>query len=392
MDNQTLAKYVAERLGAGVRAEELRQHLIMVGWSEEDAGAAIVKGLIDSGVPAPSRVQTGGGRLASTVEVILSVFSFILLGGVASALLVLLYQIVNRYFPDPLALGYGYSGVSTSAIHYSIAALIVGYPIYVFAVKSWFKRYREDEAKVESKLTKWLTYIVLLVAAVTIVGDLVTTLFYFLQGELSARFVLKALSVLAVFGSIFGFYFLERRRVQYRADIPKRTFDAFMYVFSAFVLVSIAIGFAAGGSPGTERKRGFDSTRSSDLSSLSSCIESYSYDKKTLPASLETLAESTQYSYCSGKTDPETGAPYEYRVVTPSVKTGNVTEGRYELCATFSLMADQSTVARDAYSSYNSTNKWYLHEAGRSCDTGTVTLDRGDTVFLPASPVAAPIK
>ena len=64
----------------------------------------------------------------------------------------------------------------------------------------------------------------LLVSAVTIVGDLVTAVFYFLQGEVTGRFFLKSLTIFVVAGIIFGFYFLERKKIQYRKNVPRKTF------------------------------------------------------------------------------------------------------------------------------------------------------------------------
>ena len=122
MENTTLTTFVAKKLREGTKADELKQQLLLVGWSEEEALQAVALGLMESGVPSPERIIGGQGRLASTVEVILNLFSFILLGGVATALMVLYYQIINHYFPDALAGGYGYSDVSSSTIHYAIAA------------------------------------------------------------------------------------------------------------------------------------------------------------------------------------------------------------------------------------------------------------------------------
>lgn len=384
MENSKLTAFVAQKLAEGTKADELKQQLVLVGWSEEEALQAISLGLVDNGVPSPLRIMSGQGRLSSTVEVIINLFSFILLGGVATALMVLYYQIINHYFPDALAGGYGYSDVSSSTIHYSIAALIVGFPIYYVSINMWFKRYREDDAKTESKLTKWLTYLVLLVAAVTIVGDLVTALFYFLQGEVTMRFFLKALVILGVFGMIFGFYFLERKKVQYKKDIPRRTFQMYGYTVSIFVVIGIIFGFIAGGSPKTERMRGFDVTRAQDLNSLANCIASYGTDRKSLPATLESLSESTQYSYCGGKSDPETGKAYGYHILTASEKINGVTQGKFELCAMFSLSATKESVTRDVYSSY--ADKWSIHPMGESCDSEVVTLDRADMRLLPTSP------
>ena len=60
--------------------------------------------------------------------------------------------------------------------------------------------------KLESGIRKWLTYIALLIAAGTVIGDLITFLTFFLQGELTTRFVLKVLTVVAIAGSIFWYY------------------------------------------------------------------------------------------------------------------------------------------------------------------------------------------
>jgi hypothetical protein len=151
------------------------------------------------------------------------------------------------------------------------------------------------------------------------------------------------------------------------------------------------LGFAAGGSPATERKRGFDDTRAQNLSQIASCISSYGYDKKALPVSLDALKESTQYTYCGDLTDPETGVPYTYHITTASEKIGDVTQGKFELCANVALESTKETIARTGYTSAN--DKWSLHPAGNSCDTEVVTLDRIESKnFIALPPVAVPVK
>lgn len=378
MNTLNLTTYVATELKSGRSAEEIKQNLLLVGWSEEDAGEALVAGLVESGIPAPDRVSGGRGRLASTVEVILSLFSFILLGVTVSALAVLYYQVINHYFPDPLMVGYGYSDASAGAINYSIAALIIAFPLYVATMRLWFRRYREDEAKIESKLTKWLTYLVLLIAAITIVGDLVTAVFYFLQGEITARFSLKALTILLISGTVFGFYYLERRKVQYKNDVPRKTFKMFGWSVLVLVCIAMIFGVLTTGSPSTQRMRGLDNTRAEHLNTIASCISSYAAQHKALPASLDTLNLTTEYAYCANLRDPETGAPYTYNIITKEEQK-KVNEGTFELCANFALETTDKTLARDSYS-YGTANKWAIHPAGESCDVETVTLDRIPTV------------
>lgn len=395
---ENLHTYTVSELKSGKSTDAVRANLLAVGWSQDEANQALAEALIATGVPTPERGHRVGA-LSSTVEVVLNFFSFILLGIVATALGTLYYQIINYFFPDPLLIRYGYTDNSSSAMHYSIAALVVAFPLYASSVRLWFKRFREDEDKVESKLTKWLTYLVLLITAVTIVGDLIVTVYYFLQGEVSARFFFKALTILVIAGSIFGFYFLERKKIQYKNPITRQTFRSIGTGVTALVLVGVILGFSVSGSPKTERMRGLDAQRSSDLSSIANCVSGFSYERKRLPESLAELGKSSNFSYCMSNTsDPETGVPYSYRVTTPIQKVGTVTEGEFELCATFALPASGDmkggTGASLPLDPYAVTSKWSTHGAGLECDTETVVLDRGDTSIptTPAPIMSAPLE
>lgn len=368
--------FVAGRLSKGIPQSEVRQNLMTVGWSEDDADAAIAEALRTLGAPMPATKGAGARKSASTLDVVLNFFSFILLAAVATALGVLYFQIVNRWFPDPLSTRTGVGYFSRGAIQYAIAALIVAFPLLVLTLRYWFGRYETAVERAESKLTKWLTYLVLLVTSVTIVGDLITALNYFLRGELSMRFFLKALTILVIAGVIFAFYALERRKVQFGADIARTTFRRFGWAVGALVIFGVVLGFLASGSPLSERKRTFDMTRAQDLSAIAGCVANFAADRGRIPESLEELTGTTQYQYCtSNLADPETGTPYTYRVVEAERPAGNVTEASFDLCATFSLEGTKDDVAASMpYYSGMEPSKWYIHPAGVACDTEVVVL------------------
>ena len=195
MDTQSLVDYTLGRIRAGVAKAELKEELSALGWTEDEMEAAYREAVIALGAPVPNTGNRATlSRKASTVDVVINFFSFILLGIIATALGTLFFGIINRYFPDALDAANWYSATqTTSSIHYSIAALLIGFPLYYFAMRLWFRKFREDEGRTESKLSKWLTYLVLLVAAVTVVGDLIAIVFAMLQGEITTRFFLKAL-------------------------------------------------------------------------------------------------------------------------------------------------------------------------------------------------------
>ena len=71
---------------------------------------------------------------------------------------------------------------------------------------------KKDPEKRSSKVRKWLTYITLFIAAGIIIGDLITVVTGLLAGELTMRFILKALIVLVIAATIFGYYLWSLRQ------------------------------------------------------------------------------------------------------------------------------------------------------------------------------------
>lgn len=371
----TLLSYITEKLKTGKTKSEIKEHLSAVGWQDDDIDTAFAKALIENGVPIP---ETGGAqglyaKRSSAVEVVIGLFAFILLGVVATAFGVLYFNVITMLFPDS-AREYSFWQIDRvrNAIHYSMAALIVGFPLYVLAIRTWFRRFREEEGKVESNLTKWITYLVLLVASVVVLGDAITVLYTFLQGEISVRFFLKALTILIIAGVTFWFYYLERKKIQYRKDIPRRTFIQIGWGVFVLGVLGIVLGFATAGTPGTERARTFDDQRASDLSSLSRCITQYAKTYQQLPERLSDLKMQSDLSYCATLYDPETGSEYGYTVTAPLADVGNgVFSGAFELCGTF------------AYSTLDTqgVSKWYRHPSGTHCEIEGVNVQLPQSIL-----------
>ena len=372
METSSLGGYVAERMRGGSSKTDIREELLAVGWSEEETDAAYRDGVIMLGVPLPIEgTRPTLVRKSSTVDIVINFFSFILLGIIATALGTLFFSIIEQSFPDRLSVNpYADVSAAVSGIHYAIAALLIGFPLYAGALFIWFRTFREDEGRTESRLSQWLTYIVLLAASVTLVGDLIAVVFTFLQGEITWRFFFKALTVFGIAGLIFGFYFFERRKIQYHRDIPRKTFQIFGWSVAGIVSVGILLGFFVGGSPNTARKQGFDVRRANDLSTLAGCIQGYAGDFGALPDSIDVLKRSSAYAYCADfMRDPETGETYRYRVVASSRVEGESRVGEFELCADFLLASSGASEM-----AYSAPFPWSEHNAGRACDMVTAQL------------------
>ncbi|MEK7465427.1 MAG: DUF5671 domain-containing protein [Patescibacteria group bacterium] len=147
---------------------------------------------------------------ASPKDVFLHLLGIITLYASAGSLISLFFAYINLGMPDALEGLRTYQAESArNAIRFSISALIVVFPAYLFTMRYLGKQYVRETWKRELRIRKWLVYFTLFVAALILIGDVVSLVYNFLGGELTTRFVLKVFSVFCVVGAIFVYYFWD---------------------------------------------------------------------------------------------------------------------------------------------------------------------------------------
>lgn len=197
--------FVKEALSKNVPRAKIQDVLLKAGWKPEEIRNALgAFADADLPVPVPKRKPYLSAR-----EAFLYLLMFLTLYWSAWSFGQLLFQFINRAYPDPLQ--YGAHDASFQTIRMDTASIIIAFP--VFLCVSWLvaKAMKKDPDKRASKIRKWLTYLTLFIAAGIIIGDLTALVFNALGGELTARFVLKVVTVGAIASSIFGYYLYELR-------------------------------------------------------------------------------------------------------------------------------------------------------------------------------------
>ena len=131
-------------------------------------------------------------------DVFLHLLAIIALYASATAFLVMIFQYINVLIPDPLLRDSYQLQSYFSGIRWSIASLIVIFPVYVWA--GWYldKLYSAEPGKRNLRIRKWLLNFTVFAAALIIIGDRVSLIYTFLGGDLTTRFVLKITAVLFV--------------------------------------------------------------------------------------------------------------------------------------------------------------------------------------------------
>lgn len=229
----------------------------------------------------------------------------------------ILWQALNKWLPDALEMQYGYSSFSNGVIQFAIASFIVSFPVFLLTTISLKKMYSVYRESATSKLRRYLTYITLFFGSMILIGDVIAIVTTFLQGELTARFLLKALSILVVVGGAWLYYYIEIKKVEDGKDLViNKPLITGVSIAAVAVLV---LGFLVNGTPASVRAQRFDQMRINDLQQLQYSVTYYFQAKQMLPNTLNDLNATL--------VDPETKlAVYEYRKIDAT---------KFELCGKF---------------------------------------------------------
>ena len=262
----------------------------------------------------------------------------------------LIWQFINNFFPDTLN---NFYGDPSSLIRFNLSALIIVFPVFILV--SWYlnRIYRREAVVRDSKIRKWLIYFTLFITSLIIIGDLIFVLNTFLGGEITTRFILKALSIILVSGSILGYYLDDVRH-----DAPTKLSKPFALGSIVLVLAVVIGAFFMVGSPNSARLDRFDQQRISDLTGVQWEIVNYWQSKEKLPTSLDNLKDNI--SGYTVPSDPERKTEsYEYRII-------NATNLSFELCATFNFQSNNDQTGM-YYPEKSGISQNWNHPAGRYC-------------------------
>ncbi len=270
----------------------------------------------------------------------------------------MIWQYINVGFPDALNQAYGAYDIVLN----SISSLVVVWPVLILV--SWMigKDLRSHKEKQHMWVRKWLTYLTLFIASITIIIDLISLLNTFLSGEITMRFVLKVLTILLVAIAVLGYYLWDLKRdVSVKTKITKSVAIA----TSAIILISIISGFFIVGSPTYQRNIRLDNQRVSDLQNIQYQIINYWTQKGKIPTTIADLQD--PISGFIAPLDPLSKTPYTYNV------KGDRT---FELCATFVEASNNETnsgVMRPMmYPEKTGISDVWTHNAGTVCFERTI--------------------
>jgi hypothetical protein len=301
-------------------------------------------------LPVPLPPDVGSAR-----DAFLYLLTFAAFFTTAISVILLTFRYINFLMPDPALEAYRYEQeYAASSIRWGLAAVLVAFPLFALLWRFLLRELQRHPEKAASGTRRWLTYLTLLVAGITIASDVITLVYYLLEGELSARFLLKALAVFVVAGLAFS-YFLLSLRMPPPAVTTRRMHLGFAGAAGALVLAVLVGGFVIAGTPMTARLEQWDERKLEDLQTIRTEIGYIVLEpgesggqpriKRGLPKTLDEVVQLAEYSRPQIR-DPQTGDAYEYEVID---------ETHFRLCTMFNLPRDKTYEV------------FWNHPAGRHC-------------------------
>ncbi len=304
----------------------------------------------------------------------LYMFSLVALLFVAIGTGQVFFQAINKFISDFITPNA--NSFNSDLLKFAISALIIAIPLYYITMYFLEKNLRNGGLDKDSAIRRWLIYFILFVSSVVMIVWLMITIGSFLNGELTTKFILKAVTAVVLAGIIFSFYLYDIRRDK----IKDKNLIIRIYFYATLVITvgALIFSFFFVESPTQARARIHDSTMLDQFTQIDSAISTYYTKNSKMPTSLDQLIQDAPYLSMSNFKDPLSGKPFDYKKIDDS---------NYQLCATF--MTDNHDANNQL--TYTYADRW-PHAIGYQClKQNGVSFDQSGNAPK-AIPVPAPVK
>ncbi len=280
---------------------------------------------------------------------------------------IIVFQIINKNIIDVLETFRG--RYESGALKFAISAIIISAPIYYVMVAQINKNLFKGFLGKDSGVRKWLTYLILFISSLVMTGWLIATIYSFLDGELTTKFILKALTAIIISAIIFTYYFYDIKRENV-VGVKDNIIRIYFYGSLVLVIAILISAFVFVESPTQTRNIKHDNNIIEKFSKIDNAINSHYNQKEKLPDNLDILISGLTYLRTEDLEDSATKKKFDYKIVDDKT---------YELCATF-LMSSSDAEAQGLHRYYNKT---WEYDKGYQCLEQEVRADKVNVITAP---------
>ncbi|TCM84617.1 DUF5671 domain-containing protein [Rhodovulum steppense] len=196
---EQLSQFVAEALAAGRSRAEIAAALRAAGWTETETAEALGAWAEGDFLPPVPRPRP----YLSAREAFVYGLMFLALAMTTWHVTALGFRLIDRWIPsltDPAT----YS--SADAIRWSIASLVVFFPLFLILNERTARAARRNQGLRRSAARRWFGHLTLFLATLALLGDLIAVIYAALGGDLTLRFLAKAGLVAVTAGIVLAYF------------------------------------------------------------------------------------------------------------------------------------------------------------------------------------------
>jgi hypothetical protein len=203
--NESLARFIDHARQKDMDHATVFLLLRPFGWKEREI--AEVFAARELGVQIPERAGIGSPR-----DAFFHLLGFTALYAWVISLIFLLFAYIDFAFPDSATRTSTYAmEQALTSIRVSLATLVVSYPLFLLVWSFLLRQVRMFPEKAVSGARRWLSFMSLFVGAVTILANVITVVYFLVEGDLTVRFLLKVAVLLLITGAMLVYLALTLR-------------------------------------------------------------------------------------------------------------------------------------------------------------------------------------
>lgn len=227
--NEELIRFVDHARDKGLDHATIRQLLLSAGWKDNDIAEIVCKRDLAMPLPKPPTVvsSTRPRRRSGSVwprrarDAFFHLLTFGALYTWATSLVLLFFTYINFALPDPAwRTSQRQIDEAMSIIRAELAIVIVAFPIFLILWHFLLREVRRDSEKAKGAIRRWLVYLSIFIGSLTLSGDVITLIYFLLEGQMTTRLLLKAGVLFVIAGSLV-LYLVYTIRSESETEVEK---------------------------------------------------------------------------------------------------------------------------------------------------------------------------
>lgn len=247
-----LTHFVREALNRGQSRQTIEAQLAAADWTSLEIQTALAGWDYCEPIGAVPRPQ----RSTSAWDALFYVMLFAAFGLMIGHAMHLMLGVITFMMPEA---GDSYSRYRMNGLRWSMAAVMVFTPAFLWLHWKDARASQANPVRRFGTIRRWLTATALLAAALTLACDSIYVIYAFLTGELTPRFIVKAIAVALMAGTVL-YYFRQERQTE-----PVARFNPGAWLAAGLTLLALSTSLWLSGGPLQGQKEARDDIRLREL-------------------------------------------------------------------------------------------------------------------------------